>query len=237
MSKYYERYEQRYQAAAQAGIETWGHAGNETDLKSALTEWAEIYHLPGKSVAEFACGEGGSGVILASLGCQYTGIDISPTAAKKARDRLQFFDYARVYCMDLTQETPPGPFDAVLDVMGLHMLVVDQDRNRYLQKAWECMRPGAPLLLFKESFREEATETPIDSIEEWNALTGMDYETPQKRQWAGKEIYLPTLPARARTQAGYQTELEQNGFIIDRFSITEVYDGIPFSCAIYAHKP
>ncbi|MBE5782729.1 MAG: class I SAM-dependent methyltransferase [Clostridiales bacterium] len=236
MQKYYERYEQRYQTVAQAGIDTWGYTGEEKKLQDALAAWVEKHGLKGKRIIEFACGEGGCGVILCELGCEYLGVDISPTAVEKAKERLKGFKNAQVMRMDMTKSSPAGLFDSALDVMGFHMLVTDEDRKNYLQTACRALKEGAPMLFFNESFREEEINAPVHSVEDWARLTGMDFDTPQKREWRGKEVYLPTLPARPRNKAGYQKELEENGFIFESLEITSHYEGQPTGAAICAHK-
>lgn len=80
---YYSVYEKRYKTVYEAGAERWGHSPDNKELYDTLKAWVEDNHLKGKSIVEFACGEGASGVILSKLGCRYTGFDISPSAVKK----------------------------------------------------------------------------------------------------------------------------------------------------------
>ena len=181
MEKYYERYEQRYQAVARAGIDTWGYSGKEKNLQEALAAWVEKHQLMGKRVIEFACGEGGSGVILCELGCEYLGVDISPSAVEKAKERLKGFENAQVMRMDMTKSSPAGPFDAALDVMGFHMLVTDEDRKNHLQTACHALKEGAPMLFFNESFREEEIDAPVHSVEEGIARAQADLKLPGAR--------------------------------------------------------
>ncbi|MCL2407921.1 MAG: hypothetical protein FWC95_08330 [Defluviitaleaceae bacterium] len=76
---YYLAYEKRYKATYAAGAARWGHPSDEPGLFHTLSEWALKHGLIdlGKRVIEFACGEGGSGVILSRLGCIYHGVDIA----------------------------------------------------------------------------------------------------------------------------------------------------------------
>ena len=60
---YYLAYEKRYRAVFEAGAERWGHSPDDQELFNALKEWVTANHLTGKSIIEFACGEGAGGII------------------------------------------------------------------------------------------------------------------------------------------------------------------------------
>lgn len=238
---YYLVYEERYRKVYEAGAERWGHAEDDSGLRASLTEWVTRHDLRGKRVVEFACGEGASGVILSQLGCLYQGVDIAPSAVAKAKAALADYPGAQVALLDMVHQQAEGPFDAALDVMGLHMLVVDADRAGYLRNVQSCLRGGAPFLLFREAYRENADDRPVESFQSWLELTGDDYRTPQTR-YAGPadaqvEVQIPLVPARAKTEAGYRKELLEAGFTMDRFVPMAEDMHIVSSAAIYAHKP
>ena len=85
---YYKAYEKRYQAVFSAGAERWGHSPDDAVLYNTLKSWVEENHLQGKSIIEYACGEGACGAILSELGCIYHGVDISPSAIEKSQKIL-----------------------------------------------------------------------------------------------------------------------------------------------------
>ena len=236
MSKYYEAYEERYQATTRAGIPLWGHAEDNEMLVKTLSSWVKSNHLAGKKILDFACGEASAGIILSQLGCQYVGVDISPTAVEQTKERLQRFPQARVLSLDMTKEHPDEPFDAALDCSGFHMLITDEDRQNYLRNANRCLIPDAPYLFFDISYQENETPGPIHSIEQWSQLVNIDFETPEKRSLGNHEVYLRRLPARARSKTGYQQELALAGFVMDSFTISNQIGGVPSGCIIHAHK-
>lgn len=236
MGKYYEAYEERYQAVEKAGITLWGHSEENEAMLKILAEWVEKNHLAGKRILDFACGEASAGIILSRLGCQYTGVDISETAVLKARERLRAFPHAQILHLDMTKESPAGIFDAALDCSGFHMLVTDDDRMNYLRNAHQCLAPHAPYLFLDISYQDPETPGPIDSIEQWAKLMNQNYETPEKRTLGGREVYLRTLPARGRSRQGYEQELTQAGFSMDSCIISNRIGGIPSGCIIHAHK-
>ncbi|MFM9330541.1 class I SAM-dependent methyltransferase [Paenibacillus mesotrionivorans] len=238
---YYLVYEERYKLVYEAGVERWGHGEDDVGLRASLTEWVDRCNLRGKRVVEFACGEGASGVILSQLGCLYHGVDVAPSAVAKARAALAGYPGAKVTVLDMAHEPVEGQYDAALDVMGFHMLVVDADRAAYLQNVHSCLKNGAPFFLFRESYREHADDSPVDSFERWLKLTGDDYRTPQTRcagpADAQVEVQIPMVPARAKTEAGYRKELLEAGFVVDCFQPMMTDMQIVSSAAIYAHRP
>lgn len=241
MKPYYTAYENRYQKVYEAGAERWGHSTDDEELNSTLTAWVEDNRLKGKRVIEFACGEGGAGVILSRLGCIYHGIDIAPSALEKARVVLKNYPNAKVSLLDMVNQQIDEKYDAALDVMGLHMLVTDSDRANYLYNAFSCMKSGAPMLFFRESYRVNAYEGPVSSFDDWLALTGEDYITPEQRfaRCGNKEVevYIPLLPARAKNWEGYMREMAEAGFKVDAIVEMGINNEIVYSASIYVHKP
>jgi len=240
MSKqpYYLAYEKRYQTVYSAGAERWGHSPDEPELLSTLTEWVNLHNLKGKRVIEFACGEGAAGVILSQLGCIYHGVDIAPSAVGKARLAIKDFPNATVSVLDMVNDKVNGEFDAAIDIMGFHMLITDGDRKKYLANVYNALKSGAPMLFYKESYRLDAYEGAVNTYEEWLAITGDDYETPQVRRILDSDVTVevPLTPARAHTKNGYINELNGAGFVVDDFVEMEINYQNPHSATIYVHK-
>jgi len=134
-------------------------------------------------------------------------------------------------------------YDAALDCMGLHMLITDSDRKSYLQNVHRTLNNGAPMLLFRESYRREGVyQGVVNSIEEWSQITDCDYETPQLRQVRNAkdgrnvEVYVPLLPARAKDKNGYIEEFEEAGFDVEKFVEMDASKSIAYSASIYIRK-
>ena len=58
---YYMAYEKRYQAVFSAGAKRQGHSPDDGVLYNTLKSWVEENHLQGKTIVEYACGEGACG--------------------------------------------------------------------------------------------------------------------------------------------------------------------------------
>ena len=241
IKSYYMAYENRYKKVYEAGVEHWGHSPDDKEFVDTLSKWVDKNKLKGKRIIEFACGEGASGVILSKLGCIYNGVDIAPSAISKAKAALNSFPDAKVSLLDIVNEKINENYDAALDVMGLHMLVTDLDRKKYLGNAFSCLKNNSPMLFFRECYRLDAYEGKVTSFDEWKTITGCDYNTPQIRsaKCNGKEvkIAIPLLPARPKTKEGYIAEMQEAGFIVDDFNEIETNWQCPTSVSIFVHKP
>ena len=240
---YYMAYEKRYQAVFSAGAKRWGHSPDDEVLYNTLKSWVEENDLRGKSIIEYACGEGACGVILSELGCIYHGVDISPSAIEKSKDSLKRYPNATVEILDMVKGSVKEKYDAALDCMGFHMLVTDSDRNCYLKNAYDSLKENAPMLFFRESYRRDgAYYGDVNSIEEWAQITGEDYKTLQSRQVKSSdgggvvEVLIPLLPARAKDKNGYVEELENIGFDVEKFVEMDTSTAIPHSASIYVRK-
>ena len=240
---YYKAYEKRYQAVFSAGAERWGHSPDDAVLYNTLKSWVEENNLQGKRIIEYACGEGACGVILSELGCIYHGVDISPSAIEKSKKILEKYSNATVEIFDMVKESVKEKFDAALDCMGLHMLVTDKDKELYLKNAYNSLKENSPMLFFRESYRKEGTyHGVVNSVEEWEQITGEDYKTPQLRQVRNSdnggvvEVFVPFVPARAKDRSGYIKEFESIGFDVEKFIEMDASTAIPFSASIYIRK-
>ncbi|MBQ8441250.1 MAG: class I SAM-dependent methyltransferase [Clostridia bacterium] len=240
---YYMAYEKRYQAVFAAGAERWGHSPDNEVLYHTLKSWVEENHLQGKSIIEYACGEGACGVILSELGCIYHGVDISPSAIEKSKKLLEAYPNATVEVLDMVRESVEEKYDAALDCMGLHMLVTDKDRSLYLKNAYHSLKENAPMLFFRESYRKNGVyQGVVHTLAEWEQITGEDYKTSQPRKVRNSddgsivEVLVPLLPARAKDQNGYIEEFENIGFDVEKFIEMDVSAAIPHSASIYVRK-
>lgn len=237
---YYKSYEERYKKVYEAGIELWGNSRNDEELVRVLSEWVNKNNLVGKKIVEFACGEGEIGVVLSSMGCHYQGYDIAPSAVAKASEKLSGYPNASVTLRDLVIEPIDEKFDALLDVMGLHMMVTDSDRKAYLTNGYNCLKADAPFLFYRQSAKEDAYDGVIDSIEQYVEILECDYVTPGKREVIQDgetiEVHIPLVPARARNLEGYLKEFSDIGFHIDEITDLAPNQAIYKSAAIYGHK-
>ena len=219
MAEYYSAYDERYKKVRAGGAGLWGTSENDPFVTSTLEKWVNENALRKKSVLQCACGEGSDGIILSRLGCLYWGTDISVTAVNIARERLEEFSGARIFVMDMVKNGIAGKYDGIVDCQGLHMLVTDEDRRKYLENLYSATKNGASVIFIRALCDDDAFSGVVDSIEQWQSISGDDYETPEERSVRGtkKTVMLPKIPARSKSREGYIKELEAVGFKIERF--------------------
>lgn len=166
-----------------------------------IKRFVSAFELRGKDIAEFGCGEGISGEIMAGMGCRYMGYDMSPTAVEKASSLLKKYENAKVTVWDITR-TPFArrSFDAAIDMSCLHMLVVDDDRRAYLSNAFHSLKQGAFMVFYGQAYKENAYGGIVHSQEEWLQLSG---ESNTK---------LPLIVLRPMSVEGYRDEMKVAGF-------------------------
>ena len=107
--------------------------------------------LTGKKVLDVGCGDGVNAVLLASLGAQVMGIDVSPKAIQLAGERakLNAVD-SRTEFLCAPVETAPVPqatFDIIWGDAILHHVIADLDS--VVAKLGSWLRPGG-MMLFAE---------------------------------------------------------------------------------------
>jgi 2-polyprenyl-3-methyl-5-hydroxy-6-metoxy-1,4-benzoquinol methylase len=234
--EYYARYEERYQKIYGAGIERWGHKDDDGLLCNVLKRWVDDYGLKGKSIIDFACGEGACGVILSKLGCRYHGVDISKSAVMKTEESIKMYPQSRVSLMNMVKETTGEIYDAAVDSMGLHMLVTDSDRSNYLRNAYGSLKHGATMIFFREMYGEDSYSGVVDSFDMWKQIKGEDFEELKLSCVVnGQEIRYPILPARGKTKADYYKEMESAGFTVEKFEVLPLNNNC--SACIVVRKP
>ena len=97
-----------------------------------LVEIVESHAVaPGRAL-EVGCGTGTNAIYLAQHGFEVVGVDISPLAVDKARDKAH--GQCRFETLDFLSDAPPGgPFQFVFDRGCFHTLDEDHDRAQFAQ--------------------------------------------------------------------------------------------------------
>jgi 2-polyprenyl-3-methyl-5-hydroxy-6-metoxy-1,4-benzoquinol methylase len=107
--------------------------------------------LAGKRVLDVGCGDGTNSILLASLGAQVTGIDVSPKAIELAAERAKLSGVSastRFLCGPLeTADLPAASFDVIWGDAILHHLLAELDQVLPRLAAWA--KPEG-LMLFSE---------------------------------------------------------------------------------------
>lgn len=131
-------------------------------------EWTNLLRksLPfvQSKVLDIGCGTGSLSMILAQLGYQVTGIDLSPVMIAKAREKVEMTDWAITFqIMDATfPELPPQQFDIIV---CRHLLWTLPEPAQVLQRWINLLRPQGYLVLI-EGFWSTGAGLHADDIVE-----------------------------------------------------------------------
>src|SRR5208337_711018 len=132
-------YEDRYRLVFSQGGLYW----NDPEPNLKLKELADS--LPeGSQCVEFGCGEGYQSRLLASCGHFVLGVDLSPSAIKRAWENTSEGMNVRYEIADVTDPTSSDMkkdyYDLAVDISCLHMMVNQDDRDNYLKMVWGSLK-------------------------------------------------------------------------------------------------
>ncbi len=117
--------------------------------------------LIGGDVIDIGCGTGENALYLASLGSRVVGVDASPTAIARARDkaRKRGIEVSFVVADALALEDLGRRFDTAIDC-GLFHTFSDEDRPIFERSLRRAVRPGGRYVLFCFSEAEPGESGP-----------------------------------------------------------------------------
>lgn len=127
MEKYYEAYDKRYSQIHAMNLE-W-----ETDCPSPIVaETLNKFSISKESkILELGCGEGRDAIHLLNQGYNVCASDISPEAVAFCQKKSpKFAD--RFIRLNACEDELNEKFDFIYSVAVIHMLVLDEDRDRFL---------------------------------------------------------------------------------------------------------
>jgi SAM-dependent methyltransferase len=148
----------------------WWHLSEPSpELLDAV---ADGWIAPPGRVLDLGCGLGVDLGVLAGLGFETVGVDLSSVAIDRARASQPELEFVVGDVRDVPFET--GSFDLLLDRGCLHYLST-ADRPTYEREAWRVLRPGGRLLLraclTSEGRRNElSTEVVNEQFARWNTV-------------------------------------------------------------------
>ena len=116
------------------------YAGAHNTEFPAEYRFIEVGSLKGKRVLDIGCGDGNSTVLLALLGANATGIDISPEAIEVAKERAAVNNVSErtsFICSPLeVAHIEAGSFDVIWCDAFLHHVIPDLEQILTMMKRW-----------------------------------------------------------------------------------------------------
>jgi ubiquinone/menaquinone biosynthesis C-methylase UbiE len=139
-----QKSQKKYDRWYQLPITPWGDRRIPEELSTLATETSG-----GGRTLELGCGTGTFSVYLAGQGFRATGVDFSPIAIRKAKERAASAGVSAEFIVgDVTDLGVLGePFDLALDIGCFHCLTAAQ-QQQYAAELARLTRPGSTLLVW-----------------------------------------------------------------------------------------
>lgn len=188
----------------------FGHASRTVDLYEKVFEFRKW--IPGKVLADFACGGGGKSLYLASLGAEICGIDMNENfigQAQKMAEEKGLSSRAKFMVGDCCKTgLPAESFDGVILNDA-----IDHIKNpaSAIEEAMRILKPGGMIFVNFESYLFPRGHHLHDAIHiPWIHL----FTTESFRMKLYKELVkdLPDGEERLRFRVGYLNHLTIRGF-------------------------
>jgi len=224
MKPYYHRYDDHYRTLYSHGFHYWSDGPDHCakNIERVTGRLLELRPEPdGLELLDVGCGEGQLASPIADLGINYSGVDCSPHAIEKARNRVSGVQAACFVVADalhLDSAVLRRGYDIVLDQACYHIFVLDADRRRYLSNVARLLRDDGVFLMFNQCVDEEADHGEILSIEQYEEVFNHDLAQPHEWEaWNGEKwspVELPSFAARPCPTEQYVCELAGAGLTV-----------------------
>ena len=202
--KYYAAYEERYKVAHKEGV-SWS-----SDISTPIVlDTIRRYDIgKDKSLLEIGCGEGRDSKVVLDSGYDLLATDISDEAVSYCRKIMpEHSDSFQV--LDCLSQDPGIRFDFIYAVAVIHMLVLDEDRNRFYYFIKEHLNTGGLALICTMGDGEFEMKSDIETafgIQERDHVTG--------------KMMVAATSCRMVSFDTFEKEIERNGLEIVEEGIT-----------------
>ena len=206
MSKYYEAYDKRYKQVHDKGL-VWSTNSNTKIVEKIIKK----YHLDREKMLEIGCGEGRDARYLLNKNYNVLATNISQEAIDYCvRNDITHKDNYKV--LDVLSDNSQNKYGFIYSVACLHMLVLDEDRNKYYSYIYNHLEDNgyALILTMGDGIKENASDISraFDNIK-------------RTHQESNQEIEVATTSCRI---VNFDTLLKEvnNKFEVIEYGITEI---------------
>lgn len=208
MRKYYEAYDDRYRQVHKENLHWFDEKPSgivfETMEKHSITT--------GSKIMEIGCGEGRDARFLLTRGYDVLATDISQAAISYCRQRDQEH-MERYACLDCLKDQLKERFDFIYAVSVIHMLVLQEDRDRFYEFFRSHLKPDGIGLICSMG----------DGIVERSSDITNAFETQERiHEPSGKKLQLASTSYRAVSFESFLREMESNGLEILEMGLTDI---------------
>ncbi len=202
--KYYAAYEERYKAAHKEGV-SWSSDINTPIVLEIIRKYA---FMPDQPMLEIGCGEGRDSKAVLDSGYDLLATDISDEAVSYCRKLMpEYSDSFQV--LDCLSQDLGRKFDFIYAVAVIHMLVLDEDRNRFYGFIKDHLNTGGLALICTMGDGEFEMKSDIE--------TAFDI---QERDHVSGKMMVAATSCRMVSFDAFEKEIERNGLEIVEEGIT-----------------
>lgn len=211
--KYYEAYDDRYRQIHQEGLQ-WFY----DDPTPIVAEMICQYGIHEQHrILELGCGEGRDAYPLLRKGFTVLATDISPEAIAFAKNKWP--EYANNFAvLDCVAGKTDGKFDVIYAVAVVHMLVEDDDRNRFYSFIRNHLNPNGIALICTMGDGELERQT--------DPTTAFQLQVRTHEQ-TGKMVRIANTSCRMVNFDTFRMELCRNGLSVIQEGITAALPDFP----------
>ena len=206
MSKYYEAYDKRYKQVHDKGL-VWSTNSNTKIVEKIIKK----YHLDREKMLEIGCGEGRDARYLLNKNYNVLATNISQEAIDYCvRNDITHKDNYKV--LDVLSDNSQNKYGFIYSVACLHMLVLDEDRNKYYSYIYNHLEDDGYALIL----------TMGDGIKESISDIAKAFDDIKRtHQESNQEIEVATTSCRI---VNFDTLLKEvnNKFEVIEYGITEI---------------
>ena len=211
--KYYEAYEDRYRQVHRENLQWF--SGTQSNIVPEIIEKYKV----GKTakILEIGCGEGRDARFLLRNGFDVLATDIAPTAIAycKKKDPAHADRYS---CLDCLGERFEAKFDYIYAVAVVHMLVPDEDRDRFYRFYRDQLTDRGIGLICSMGDGSRQLQSDIT-----NAFEIRD----RVHEPTGRVLRLANTSCRMVSEAVFKEEILRNGLTIREMGTTSVEPDFP----------
>lgn len=213
MERYYQAYDKRYQQIHEMQMQWASDAPSpivgETVRKYGIT--------PAQDILEVGCGEGRDAIWLLNQNYNVLASDVSAEAIRYCKAKAPQYE-THFLQVDVCRQKLERKFDFIYAVAVLHMLVEQEDRDRFLTFFREHLKPsGCGLILTMGDGETERASDPSNAFE--NAV-----RTHQKSR---KEVLIAETSCKMVGFPTFTSELRKNGLTASETGLTRIEPDFP----------
>lgn len=209
--RYYNAYDERYKNVHEKGL-LWALQEPTPEVSS----WIEVNNIPKTDeILEIGCGEGRDTFYLAEQGYTIVAIDVSISAIEKCKELANKKDVHAEWIVNdalYIDKLLDRKFKWIYSIGTLHMLVEDDDRNKFLSSLYNVLEPNGKMLLVNMG----------DGMIERKSDISTAFQLQERNHMAtGEKVMVTGTSCRIVNWENHQQELINNGFTIEQKMITE----------------